>query len=222
MPRTVAEIGNRIYEQLTAEEKVHLASAMQRAAAAQDDGGDVFYCNLGNAGVAVPIDAGDTVTESDMREMCRVLERARRNEAEVDEIDWEALLENAFGRGADERFVALYADAARPASVGAVVFGQLTAEEKEHLAAAMRAASESGWADGTDEFEGSLGDAGVAVSVRRGEPITDGDMTRMCSILMDARRSPRTTDDDWRFLLGNAFGRPNVDRVVALYAAAEA
>ena len=162
MPRTVAEIGNRIYEQLTAEEKVHLASAMQRAAAAQDDGGDVFYCNLGNAGVAVPIDAGDTVTESDMREMCRVLERARRNEAEVDEIDWEALLENAFGRGADERFVALYADAARPASVGAVVFGQLTAEEKEHLAAAMRAASESGWADGTDEFYGSLGGAGGA------------------------------------------------------------
>ena len=221
MPRTVAEIGNTVFDQLTAEEKEHLAAAMLRAAASEDDGRDLFYKNLSNAGVAVPISESDDVTEADMRAMCRVLERARRNEAEVDEIDWDCLLTDAFGRGNEKRFLALYAAAARPASVGAVVFEQLTAEEKAHLAAAMRAASESGWGDGTDEFYGSLGDAGVVVSVRRGEPITDGDMIKMCGILEDARRSPRTTDTDWRFLLGKAFGRTSADRVVALYAAAD-
>lgn len=110
MPRTINEIGDRVFAQLTADEKAHLTRAIERAAAAEDTNDDVFYRNLGNAGTAVPISAGDPIDDVDLRVMCQILERARRN-AEVDEIDWECLMENAFGRGNEARFMALYAAA---------------------------------------------------------------------------------------------------------------
>lgn len=110
MPRTVTEIGDRVFAQLTSDEKAHLTAAIERAAAAEDDNSDVFYRNLSNAGTAVPISAGDPVDEVDLRVMCQILERARRN-PEVDEIDWECLMQNAFGRGNEDRFMALYAAA---------------------------------------------------------------------------------------------------------------
>lgn len=107
-----------------------------------------------------------------------------------------------------------------PVEIGDRVFAQLTAEEKEGLARAMVAASESGWGDGTDTLYGDLGDAGLAVPVRRGEPVTDKDLRRMCAILEEARRFPRTGDGDWRSLLGYCFGYENRVRFVDVYAAA--
>ena len=222
MPRTVAEVGNIIFEQLTAEEKAHLADAMQRAAAAADDNNDVFYRNLGNAGAAVPISEGDEVTETDMRAMCRILERARRNEDQVDEIDWQCLCENAFGYGNEERFMALYAAAAEPGSIGDIVFAQLNADEKVRLGNAMRAAARSAQGDQSDDLYCAMANLGVDVPGSADERPSVADLRMMCARIAEAWSGPRAQDPamERRRILAGCFGRDRVERVTALYVAA--
>lgn len=109
---TPREIGNRIYDQLSDAEKKHLADAMAAAATSGwRDATDIFYCNLGNAGVGVPVEADEKVAEHHLRDMCRVLEEARRSQL-TDDVDWICIMENAFGYRNRERFVGLWAHAA--------------------------------------------------------------------------------------------------------------
>ena len=118
---TPREIGDRVYEQMSEEEKRHLAEAMKAAVeSGWGDSSDTFYCNLGNAGVSVPLGRDAEVTETSMREMLAVLEDARRSYL-TDYVDWICLCADAFGYGQRERFVELYAVAAevdcRPADL---------------------------------------------------------------------------------------------------------
>lgn len=106
---------------MTEEERKHLAEAMKAAVeSGWGDSSDSFYCNLGNAGVSVPLGRDAEVTETAMREMLAVLEDARRSYLS-DYVDWFCLCSDAFGHGTEERFIELYAVAAeidcRPADL---------------------------------------------------------------------------------------------------------
>ncbi|WP_156653435.1 hypothetical protein [Methylobacterium sp. Leaf111] len=114
MPRTPAEIGNRVFARLTSDDREHLARAMAAAALSGRTGEENTLCgDLGNAGLCVPVGAGKPVTEQAMRDMCRVLEEARRSPHTVGD-DWICLLKDAFGHANRERLVALFAAAAEP------------------------------------------------------------------------------------------------------------
>lgn len=87
---------------------------MAAAALSGRTGEEKTLCgDLGNAGLCVTVGAGKPVTEEAMRDMCRVLEEARRSPHTVGD-DWICLLKDAFGKANGARFAALFAAAAEP------------------------------------------------------------------------------------------------------------
>lgn len=173
---------------------------------------------------------GPTPSENSLREMCGTLVDAWSEVDEDTTVEAEraAYLSAWFGAERVERLTALAIIATEavdnprwtPGQIGDRVFDQMTDEERKHLAAAMRAAAESGWGDATDSFYGNLGDAGCSVTVGPDDEVTEGAMRRMMAVMEDARRSDRSDYVDWICLCADAFGYGNRERFVELYAVA--
>lgn len=173
---------------------------------------------------------GPTPSADSLREMCGTLVDAW---AEVDEnttveVERAAYLSAWFGAERVERLTALAIIATEsvdnprwtPRQIGDRVFDQMSDEERKHLAAAMKAAAESGWGDGSDSFYCNLANAGTCVTVGPDDKVTETAMREMLAVLEDARRSYLSDYIDWVCLCADAFGYRNRGRFVELYACA--
>lgn len=103
------EIAAAVFAALTDRDRQHLAEAIAAAALSEDgDASDDWYIDMSNAGVPIPGGAGEPVTERQLRLACRLLADAKAA-PQTDAVEWECLLQGAFGHVHVARFEALYA-----------------------------------------------------------------------------------------------------------------